>query len=302
LEVFEKGLKSKVYRRRLGPRLAFSKGDMKAWNWIFALILSAPGFSAWGDGIVRESHPGYLDSVSEERYQQIEEMVLIPRPDTNEVNLREVIFNDKLSEEFQSRYEDTFGRTEAERNISGPINRFEELDYGRGRTASVQEDYENRQHFAEYMMRRLVEQHVDDYFKSNPAVRPIYELKEKVSKLNVEVKKGYKVRLNYSFSGNYMDVKVENPYDIDTRLRMQMGDGFGPGGMSEAILSTGYRFRNSVKVASYFYSERGKVSLVTSRPLTPGVGISLTGTSNYKYSANTEEGENLILLGLSWSQ
>ncbi len=251
--------------------------------------------------ITREAHPGYTDSVTDERYEKIEEMVLVPRPFSDEINLKQVIFDDRLTQEFQSRWADQFGRTDAERNLFAP-SRFDELQYDTGLRVTLEEDRKNRQRFAEYMMRRLVENHVDIYFKSTPSGRKIYELKERISKLNVEVKKGYKVRINYSYSGNYVDLRLENPYDIDSRLRLQMSDGVGPSGLTEAILSLSYPVNQKVNVSSYFYSELGKISLVTSRALGPGLSASITGTTNYRYEKDTEEGQELVLLGLSWNQ
>lgn len=256
------------------------------------------GFTAAGP---LEDHPGYLDSVAEERHQHIEEMVLVSPPDTSEVPLREVIFDERLSEEFQTRYEDEFGPTEAERNFFAP-NRFDEYEYDTGLSVSFDEDRIRKQRFAEYMMRRLAEHHVDGYFKSNPDFRPVYELKDKISKLNVEVKKGFKVRLNYSYSGNYLDIKVENPLEVDTRVRMQMEEGAGPSEVKDTIVTLGYSVSPRLWLGSYLYSQEGRVSLITSRALAPGVSVSLTGTTNYRYSSKTAEGQNLVIVGLGWTQ
>lgn len=261
----------------------------------------------WGaEAEFRAKHPGYLDSVAEERHQKIEEMVLVPRPYEQEVNLKEVIFDDRLTDEFQSRYEDQFGRTEAEQIVFAP-NRFDEYEYYDanatvGLSVSYEEDRRNKQKFAEYMMRRLSEHHVDQYFKSKPELQSIYELKDKVSKLNVEVKQGYKVRLNYSFSGNYLDVKIENPYEIETKVRMEMSEGASNGGGKQTILSLAKAVTPRVWMGSYLYTSEGKYSLVTSRYMGSGVSISLTGTTNYKYPSNTYEGQQLVLLGFSWSE
>lgn len=279
-------------------------------NWFillgFVLTFTAVVLPQGHAEIIEKKHPGYLDSVMDERHQHIEEMVVVPTPFEDKMSLKEVIFDERLTTEFRSRYEDQFGRTEAEQIIFAP-NRFDVYEYNNNRDntglgVSYKEDRQNKRRFAEYMMRRLSEHHVDQYFKSKPEFRQVYELKDKVSKLNVEVKQGFKLRLNYSYSGNYLDIKVENPWEIETKLRMEMSESATNGGGKQTILSLSKALTPRVWMGSYLYTNEGKYSLVTSRYMGSGVSISVTGTTNYKFDPNTYEGQRIVLLGLAWSE
>ena len=50
--------------------------------------------------------------------------------------------------------------------------------------------------YGQYVLRRLSEYHVDNFAKSDPSVRPLWEAKEKLSKVNVQVQK-VKVDMEY---------------------------------------------------------------------------------------------------------
>ncbi|MCB0412148.1 MAG: hypothetical protein KDD22_06450 [Bdellovibrionales bacterium] len=241
---------------------------------------------------MRDPQPGYLDSVTEERNEVISEMVLTPPPPPK-VELKEKIFDDRLTREFQDRYREKFGATDAERNIFSP-NRFDEYEYSNGLSVTFDEDRKVKQEFANYMGKRLVEYHVDQYFKSSESLRPVYELKDRVSRFDVEVKKGYKFKMNYSFSGNYLDLNLDNPYDIKARLRYELA--------GDTILTFGYLYKKRNWFETFFYTEQGKISIVGSRNLGSGVTASLTTTTNYRYPSNTLEGQELIIAGLTWTQ
>lgn len=248
----------------------------------------------------RAQYPGYLDSVAEERYQVIEEMTLIVKPVSLERPLSERIFVDSLSREFKREYEIKFGRTDAERNITAP-SRYDEYEYSIGRFATFEEDRENRRVFAEYMLRRLAEHHVDNYAKSTPSIRPVYEFKERIANVNIQVKKGYKLRFKYSYSGNFLDVRLENPYDIETKLSFRMDPtSFGPTEVQETIVNLGYNLGQGVGVQGQYLHEQQTISLVTTKALTPMLSASLTG-STYLPEADASQKQELVLVGLSWA-
>lgn len=240
---------------------------------------------------------GYIFTVTEEREEQISEMVLMQPPAENDIALKKAIFTDRLTKEFELKYREQFGPTEVEQNLYTP-SRFEEYEYSNGLSVTYEEDRRAKQEFASYMLRRMTEYHVDAYFKSSPSLKPVYELKDRVSHLDLEVKRGYKVKFNYSLSGNHLDLRAENPYEINTRLRFLM-DG-GP--FSETILTIGSAIGKRHYLEALAYADQGRLSLIASHRLYRNMNISLTGTTNYRFSPRTEEGENLILAGFTWNQ
>lgn len=243
---------------------------------------------------------GYLDSVTEERNERVVEMLIVPKP-TAVPSLRDRIFDDRLTKEFQSQYELKFGQTEAQRNINSP-GRFDEYEYSTGKFVSIEEDHENRKKFGEFMFRRLSEHHVDLYARSNPDVRPVYELKERLANVNVQVKKGYKIRMRYSYSGNYATFRVENPYEVETNVTLQMNpSGFGPSEVEETIYNLGYPITKEVKISSQYAVSDGIVSLITTKKLSETTTTSLTG-STYTHDGGTSIRQDLLLLGITWNQ
>ncbi|MCB0407175.1 MAG: hypothetical protein KDD34_03160 [Bdellovibrionales bacterium] len=263
---------------------------------LFTVILPFIAKAGVGDG-----HPGYVSDVEEERLTRNVEMNLVSPPVDNYSNNNWVVFDDELTKEFQHRYEERFGRSDAERNIVSP-GRFDQFEYQTGVSVSVEEDQKRKRVFGEFMMKRLTEHHLDQYAKSKPAFKSVYELKEKISNATVEVQKGYKVRLRYSYSGNYLLLRVENPYEIRTAVTMEMDPSqFGPSEVQETILSVGYSLGNGYDIDTHLKVNSGDYSVVGSKSLAPNMAATLTAAS-YSQQVDRPEAEDLILLGFTWNQ
>lgn len=245
-------------------------------------------------------HPGYIYDVEEERYSRDVEINLVPMPSEPEAPKDWEIFDEELTKEFRLRYEERFGRSDAERNLISP-SRFDQYEYQTGVSVSVEEDQRRKRVFGEFMMKRLTEHHLDQYAKSKPAFQKVYELKEKISNATVEVKKGYKLRLRYSYSGNYLLFRMENPYDIRTAVTMEMDPStFGPSEIQETILSLGYPITKTIDLQSDFRVNSGDYSVVATKFHSPMFSSSLTAAS-YSAQVDRPEPEDLILLGFTWN-
>lgn len=295
-----KPLISTTYEGASGFQIAMEMGMNGIYYFsVLALALSF-GSLAFGQGASTE-HPGYIFNVDEERYTRNVEINLVPLPPEPEPTAEWEIFDEELTREFKLRYEERFGRSDAERNLVSP-GRLDQYEYQTGVSVSVEEDQRRKRVFGEFMMKRLTEHHLDQYAKSKPAFKKVYEIKEKISNATVEVKKGYKVRLRYSFSGNYLLFRVENPYDIRTAVTMEMDPSqFGPSEVQETIVSLGYPVAPTVDLRSDFRVNSGDYSLVATKRLNATLSTSLTAAS-YSAQVDRPESEDLILLGLTWNQ
>jgi len=243
------------------------------------------------------NHYGYLFEVTEERNKRDLEMVMLEQPKAPPKPLQEKIFNEKLSKEFQQQYESRFGQSQAEQVLNS-VNRSDGYTYYSGQNVTITEYQAQQRAFAEYMGRRLVEYHVDNWVKNDPELRPVYELKEKVSNVSVPLQKGYKFKWKYNFAGPNMEMKLENPYDIETRVRYEMtGILSAP---TEVIYSLGYQVTQKVHLGFYHKQEDGLFQVTTSRPLTGRWNTSLTLSTDTKDAGPTVK-QDLILLGFSWS-
>ena len=283
-------------------------------NLLFFLLTSLR-FSLYAESGRLEPHSGYIEDVRSEREEKIEEVVFFPRkPDEKKETLQERIFDDKLTKEFVTRYEDLFGRTGAEQITFAP-NRYGDYEFAGGLSVTFEQDLENRRIFAEYMFRRLTEYHIDKTLKGNKRTRPLYELKDRVSNLDLEVRKGYKFKINYSFSGNFLDLKVDNPYEVNSRLRLEMDPTQSvPGEVLNYIVAIDKDVRPRINVAGFYETIKNQLAFVVTRTLPnsmalsittqktlgggrPAVGAQLLTPEEQRFLAP----QDLILLGLSWT-
>lgn len=250
---------------------------------------------------------GYLDSVSEERNLIIEEIMIVSEVKTNQKPLKDVIFNKQLTNEFKERYRFKFGETGTLQAFH-PENRHvvitQEHVVNDANLAFISADdqiMENRR-FADYMVKRLTEHHVDQYIKSNPAARPLYELKEKVSKIRMEVKKGYRLKINYSYSANELGVALDNPYDLENKVILRMDpDKFGPTDIDETVLYVKYAIAKDLSLSTHYILEYDDITLVGEKQVTPSLKTSLTGSSTLQDKENeNSERDNRFLFGFTW--
>jgi hypothetical protein len=236
-------------------------------------------------------HPGYLSDTSDEKYQVSREVVIVPMGASGELSLRDKIFSEKITKEFKRKYEERFGRTQAEQVFNTPSQFFEtEIQPGVFRTAD--EVAAEQRKFGNYMIKRTVEHHVDRWMKESPSARPVYELKEKISNVNVEVRPGYKARIKYSLSSNEMSVNVKNPHNISNRLYTDLSS-------NEVALFLGYPVTKKVRVQADYNFESENYSISGIRRLNQYWSASITGLEA-KQTDPTLEPVRQAILGLSW--
>jgi len=243
------------------------------------------------------THPGYLFNVIDEKSRRDIEMVMLERQKPPPRPIKEIIFNERLSKEFQTQYQYRFGQTTAEQVRNSP-GRNGDYTYYNNQNVTVLEYQKYQRQFGEYMGRRLVEYHFDDWAKSDPAIRPIYELKDRVSNIDVKINKSYKLKWKYSFAGPYMEATLENPFDIEAKVQAQMtGVISAP---SETIYSCGYPVTNRVRVSGQYRYYDGVYQAVVARRMTKSVSMSLSGSVDARKEGPAIQ-QNLFLVGLSWA-
>ena len=238
---------------------------------------------------------GYTFDVSEEKGESIEELILVPPPaKDNKPPLKDQIFDTKLTKELRDRYEEKFGFSPVEQihNLPDPTAFFAD-DFGGSR--SIQEEADEEKKFGSFVMKRMTEYHADNYFKSNPTMRPVYELKERVSKIDVKVGKSFKLSAKYSLSGNYLDLKMENPY-LDSKIVLE----FGESGLDDQVLVLGKRLTPSTYVETLYKNIDGIWRLTASQRIAKNLTGSLVG-STYTNGTGDSDRERLVLAGVSWS-
>ncbi|MBX3018248.1 MAG: hypothetical protein KF767_10190 [Bdellovibrionaceae bacterium] len=240
--------------------------DVKLRLWVSFLLGVVFGFLQPGperasfSGRLPASDDGYVADVRQEKQQKFYEVYLSPPQGELTVDYRSKIFNAQLTQEFKTRYREQFGYIDTE-SLAYAANRFTAFDENRGRSVGLDEMQRKRRAFAEYMMRRLGEFHVDNYFKSQPSMREVYELKEKLSNVQVQVGPQFKMDVHYSFSDNSAEIVVQNPY-CDSKLRVEMNPAaFGPSNVIENRLYVGKRLNATHYLMSSIIANDGLVRM-----------------------------------------
>ncbi len=272
-------------------------------NWLALLLILISASAQAEFAIASGARPGYLSSVSRERELRDVEIVIVSPPPKE--NSARPFVSQKLTKEFQAQYETRFGRSEVERNYNAS-NRFTFYEYPGGLVESQQAHAARQRKFGEFMFRRLTEHHVDQYAKSNPDFRPVYELKDKIANVNVQVRKGYKLRFKYSYSGNFLDVRLENPYEVDTKVSFQMGNGFGASAVERTIFSLAYGYSKLVTLSAFYeIDQEDSTTFLASRKLSQTLSATLTAAHDVPVDRDewrTSPRQDLILVGLAWTE
>ena len=237
---------------------------------------------------------GYVSDVSRERSEDARDLIWIQNPAANG-NLQNRIFNEKLSREFRERYEQRFGQTEIERVFLAP-NRTSYYNDAYGQKGSPQEMQAERRKFGEFMVRRLAEWHVENYAKTDPQARVVWEAKEKISNYKIEVA-SFRIDAQYSISGNILDIQMVNPY-VRSKISLLMNpDQFGPGPVDEALLSVFKQFNSRYAGEFRWRVTDGVMSLIHYKPISRVWAGSLT-TSAAIHGAGKSARETLWLVGV----
>ena len=177
----------------------------------------------------------YTQDIQGERESQYTEIVLIP-PQIQNLNYTHLIFNETLSKDFKRQYQERFQTQWQQSEIT-----LQEMFTAYN--SRVVLESQRRREFAEYVMKRLTEYHVDQYIQSDPSMRTLYEVKEKLQKVEVKVNQQTKLNMNYSLSGNILEIKFENPYFEESKITYRMDPrSFGP----TSPLLTEYRVTKSI--------------------------------------------------------
>ncbi len=268
-----------MYKRLTYFFLAFFLGLLLA-----PMAIATPSEFSWRE---QDSRRGYVSVIDQADDTTGTPLVFIDNPDANERTLREKIFDERLTKEFTLKYQEKFGRTEAE-TFYTRSNVFEYLNV-QGREYSQEQYYDEQKSFGTYMVRRTVEYHIDS--KGRDIAPAVIETKEKLQNVNVGIGKNIKIKAKYSIAANDFGVRIENPI-IDYRMTI-------PSHLSGTIVSVGKGIGHLYYMESYYYCSTGAISLIGRRKLTELASVSITLTPNY-WRPEERVREKFGLAGLTW--
>jgi hypothetical protein len=269
---------------------------------LFTLLLVV-GLLPAQASFAQTSYPGYTDDVAKEKAERFYEVYLFA-PAPTEKSLKDAIFS-PLTKEFQRRYIEKFGVVDTDSLNYTPMN-YSNFDSTGEASLQVQQASDARKEFGNYMVRRLMEYHVDNYIKTDPKMRPLYETKQKLQDVKVQVNKDIRFNLQYNFSSNIADFYVNNPW-VDSKLALEMPPGsFGPGSVREYRLWIGKQLSRTLRWMNRVALNDGIATTELTKTVFWNVGTSISlssyfhGTHGDLLSDGTYR-ESRLMLGLSHS-
>lgn len=238
--------------------------------------------------------PGYVADVAAEKSQRFYEVYLfVPNPSQGP-SLKEMIFS-PLTAEFKNKYREKFGQMDSDSIV------YRSLGVGGSQETplSLEQENQSRREFAEYMTKRLTEFHVDKYLKTQPSMKPVMEMKEKIQNVKVEVSKEVRFNIQYNLAGNTTDVILDNPW-CDSKLSLEMNPkSFGPTSPLETRIWVGRNLNSYLRANSNVALTDGVISGDLTRTFPRyGIATSLGLSSAYK-KEGTSVRETKYVVGFS---
>ncbi len=239
---------------------------------------------------------GYISSIDQDTIEPMKDLVLISQPvELRPVTSTEKVFTLKLQKEFQDQYRQRFGFTEAQQFLNDPVD---VTFYGNTHGYSKEDEKHraDRRSFGEYIVKKTMEFHVDNYFKSEPQLKKVYEFKERISHLDVKVNEETKINSNYDFAGNYVTTTVENPY-VNARLQLDMA-GSTPGAINDTTFALYRGITSTITAETYYKFNSNLYSAVVRKHVSDNIETSVTMETSSRDTNDRPTG-TMFLVGLS---
>lgn len=237
---------------------------------------------------------GYIENASEDGFGNTSKVVSFESLSYSPTkNLQGRIFNADLTEEFQRRYQEKFGRTQAENRYQTVVNPRATFRNDLGQELTEFEVQTRQREYGEYMFRRLAEFHFENSMKNDESTRSVWEFKEKVSRVEVAVAPGVNVKANYSLSGNLVDFQLSNPW-----IRSQAVFFLGTPNQKETVVSVGRGLTKTIDVEVHSAFEDGIIKMLGRKSISSVASYTLilsTNTHDHGWSSR----ETLYLGGFS---
>lgn len=240
-------------------------------------------------------HPGYIDDVREERTDPSSEVIIMPLPELKAPVLMNEIVPEKLSKSFVQEFRNRFGMTEYE-ELAIQSNRFTDVGEDEGRLVPVNEYIAKQEAFGRYMLAKLADYHVNEYLKHSSNTRTIYEVKQKLSNIEVKSESGYKYKMSYDIASNRLALTMEKEKEVFHRsIDVNLG------GTRVTTARFGYDVSKTITIKSDYAIEPEALTIQGRKALSPSLATTLTGQSFMKDQSSDTPKQDRVLVGLSWN-
>ena len=235
---------------------------------VFGLVLPSKTFASlhpWRD---EDSRPGYSEEVDQEKEGTGEILYSFDDPYKNEIRFSDKVFDPTLKKDITTRYQERFGRTEAEIIQSRTPYLNSNFSEGASITFNEEEYQKQQKSFGNYVAKRVVEYHFEKETKNNPDLRGVYEAKQTLENASASVGK-FKIRAKYRISSNSIIAYVRNPY-VDVEARFEMS------GEKETVYSMSKHLPKGYSVVTDYYIENERWDLIGRKSLTDRLSVSIS--------------------------
>lgn len=242
--------------------------------------------------------PGYSEELKPENEDTGEILYSVENPYRNEIKFSEKVFDPTLSKDIIQRYQESFGRTEAE--IIQARTPYLNSNFSEGASITFnEEDYQKQQQsFGNYVVKRVAEYHFEKEAKENPDLRGVYETKQKLENINASVGQ-FKIRGKYRLASNSVIAMVQNPY-VDMQVRFELS------GERETVFSLEKNLPKGYSFLTDYYQKNPRWDLIGRKILTQALSLSLTYSpfKRIEVEENTrivQIDEHVAIAGLSYT-
>jgi hypothetical protein len=245
----------------------------------------------------QKEHWGYVDARSE---KQSESYVLYLEKPIWSYRVNYNPFNPKLTGELRERYRQYFGYTDAEIGIS-QMEYFLQNNQTTGARTEGAAYLERQKDFANYVVSRYGESLLDEYIRETKSLRPAYEVKKRVTQLEVQPKEAKgKLKVHYNLSGNFLELRWLHPsYEIELTTDFIRGK-FGPTEAQEYIWKFRKFFERDLQLDIYHRTHAELTDFVLSKQITANLRVQWQ-THLDLLEEEGREGERRSYLGMSYS-
>jgi hypothetical protein len=214
--------------------------------------------------------PGYSEESVPEKEESGEILYAVDNPYKNEVRFSEKVFDKTLKKDITQRYQEKFGRTEAE--IIQTRTPYLNSNFSEGASITFnEEDYQKQQQsFGNYIGKRLLEYHFEKEAKDSPSLRGVYDAKVALENAHASVGE-FKIRARYRIASNSIITAVKNPY-INLECRYEMS------GDKEVVYSAAKDLGNRYSFLTDYYATKPRWDLIGRKAVTDALSLSLTYT------------------------
>ncbi len=241
--------------------------------------------------------PGYAQELNSENEEVGEILYSVDNPYKNELKFSEVMFDPTLKKDITQRYQEKFGRTEAE--IIQGRTPYLTSNFSEGESITFnEEEYQKQQKkFGEYIAKRVAEYHFEKEAKNNPDLRGVYDAKQTIENASASVGR-VKIRARYRIASNSIIAYIRNPW-VDLEARFELSGG------NETVYSASKNLGKGYSVLTDYYPDQPRWDIVARKSLTQSLSLSLT-YSPYRNVGYSKRGEwfevreELALAGLGY--